>query len=85
MGDDIACVDLFCVLLVAQTRVRRLVAGGSDFVLRCFVGWVDDCGGGCDRKEVSMEAILCVAFCAFIVGIAIDKLKEEFEKEQQKQ
>ena len=52
MGGSIACVDCACVLLVAQTRVRRLVAGGSDFVLRCFVGWADDCGGGYDRKEV---------------------------------
>ena len=32
----------------------RFVAGGSDFVLRCFVGWADDCGGGCNGKEVSM-------------------------------
>ena len=71
MGDDIARVDCVCVLLVAQTRVRRLVAGGGCVFLRNFVGWVDDCGGGCDRKEVSMEAILCVAFCAFIVGIAV--------------
>ena len=52
MGDDIACVDFVCMLLVAQTRVRRLVAGGSDFVLRCFVGGADDCCGGYDRKEV---------------------------------
>ena len=52
MGDDIACVDCACMLLVEPTRVRRLVAGGSDFVLRCFVGWVDDCGGGYDGKEV---------------------------------
>ena len=54
MGDDIACVDLFCVLLVAQTRVRRLVACGGCIFLRNFVGWVDDCGGGCDRKEVEV-------------------------------
>ena len=52
MGDDIACVDWACMLLVAPTRVRHLVAGGSDFVLRNFVGRVDDCGGGYDRKEV---------------------------------
>lgn len=52
MGDDIACVDCACVLLVEQTRVRRLVAGGSDFVLRNFFRGVDDCGGGCDGKEV---------------------------------
>ena len=71
MGDDIACVDLFCVLLVAQTRVRRLVACGSCIVLRCFVGWDYDCGGGFDGKEVSMETIFCVGFCAFMVGIAV--------------
>ena len=52
MGGGIACVDCVCMLLLAQTRVRRLVAGGSDFVLRCFIGWVDDCGGGCGGKEV---------------------------------
>ena len=52
MGGGIARVDCACMLLVAQTRLRRLVAGGSDFVLRCFVGWVDDCGGGCYGKEV---------------------------------
>ena len=52
MGDVFARVDCVCMCRVAQTRVRRLVAGGSDFVLRCFVGWVDDCGGGYDRKEV---------------------------------
>ena len=52
VGGSIARSDWACMLLVAPTRVRRLVAGGSDFVLRCFVGWVDDCGGGYDRKEV---------------------------------
>ena len=48
----------------------RLVAGGSDFVLRCFVGWVDDCGGGYDRKEVSMEMIL-FAFFGFVLGLIV--------------
>ena len=71
MGGGIARVDLFCMLLVAQTRVRRMVACGGCIILRYFVGWVDDCCGGCDRKEVSMEAILCVGFCAFMVGIAV--------------
>ena len=52
MGVCIACVDFVCMLLVAQTRVRRVVAGCGCIVLRCFVGGVDDCGGGCDGKEV---------------------------------
>ena len=70
MGGGIARVDCVCVLLVAQTRLRRLVAGGSDFVLRCFVGGVDDCGGGCDGKEVSMEMIL-FAFFGFVLGLIV--------------
>ena len=65
MGDDIACVDCVCMLLVAQTRVRRLVACGSRIVLRCFVGWVDYCGGGCYGKEVSMWFVKFL--CGFIV------------------
>ena len=52
MGGGIARVDCACMLLVAQTRVRRLVACGGYFVLRCFVGGFDDCGGGCDGGEV---------------------------------
>ena len=52
MGGGIACVYLACMLLVAQTRVRRVVAGSGCIFLRYFVGWVDDCGGGYDRKEV---------------------------------
>ena len=52
MGGVFARVDFVCMLLVAPTRVRSLVAGGSDFVLRCFVGGYDDCCGGCDGKEV---------------------------------
>ena len=47
-----------------------MVACGSDFVLRCFVGWVDDCGGGCDGKEVIMEMIL-FAFFGFIIGLIV--------------
>ena len=54
MGGGIARVDCVCVLLVAQTRVRSLVACGGCIFLRCFVGGVDDCGGRCDGKEVSM-------------------------------
>ena len=70
MGDVFARVDCACMLLVAPTRVRRLVAGGGDFVLRCFVGRVDDCGGGYDRKEVSMEMIL-FAFFGFVLGLIV--------------
>ena len=54
MGGGIARVDCACMLLAEPTRVRRLVADGSDFFLRYFIGWVDDCGGGCDRKEVKL-------------------------------
>ena len=42
-----------------------MVAGGGYFVLRCFVGRVDDCGGGCDGKEVIMWFIKFL--CGFIV------------------
>ena len=52
VGGGIARVDCACMRRVAQTRVRRLVAGGSYFILRFFIGWVDDCGGGCYGKEV---------------------------------
>ena len=69
MGDDIACVDCACMLPVETTRVRRLVANCGCIILRCFAGGVDDCGGGCDGKEVDMEAILCVGFFAFFVGL----------------
>ena len=34
--------------------MRRLVACGCCVFLRNFVGGYDDCGGGCDGKEVSM-------------------------------
>ena len=61
----LAHVDCVCVLFVAQTRVRRLVACGGDFVLWFFVGWADDCGGGCDRKEVIMWFVKFL--CGFIV------------------
>ena len=52
MGGCIARVDCVCMCRVAQTRVRNLVAGGGCVFLRCFVGGADDCGGGCDGKEV---------------------------------
>ena len=45
--------------------MRRVVACGGDFVLWRFVRWVDDCGGGCDRKEVSMWFVKFL--CGFIV------------------
>ena len=70
MGGGIARVDCVCMCRVAQTRVRRLVAGGSDFVLRCFVRWAYDCSGGYDRKEVSMEMIL-FAFFGFVLGLIV--------------
>ena len=71
MGGGIARVDCVCVLLVAQTRLRRLVACGGCIVLRCIVGGVEDCGGGCDGKEVDMEVLFCVGFFSFLVGIII--------------
>ena len=54
MGDMLAHVDCVCMLLVAQTRLRRMVAGGGYFVLWFFVRGVDDCCGGCDGKEVEL-------------------------------
>ena len=71
MGGGIARVDCACMCRVAQTRVRRVVADCGCIFLWYFVRRADDCGGGCDGKEVDMEMILCVAFCAFIVGIAV--------------
>ena len=66
----LARVDCVCMLLVAQTRVRRLVAGCGCVILWFFVGWDDDCGGGCDGKEVNMEMIL-FGFFGFIFGIIV--------------
>ena len=54
MGGYFARVDCVCMCRVAQTRVRRVVAGGGYFVLWYFVGGIDDCGGGCDGKEVKL-------------------------------
>ena len=71
MGGGIARVDCVCMCRVAQTRVRRLVACGGCIVLWCFVGWVDDCCGGFDGKEVIMEVLFCVGFFSFLVGIII--------------
>ena len=65
MGDGIACVDCVCMCRVAQARVRRLVADCGNIVLWYFVGWYDDCGGGCDGKEVIMWFIKFL--CGFIV------------------
>ena len=55
---------------VAQTRLRRLVAGGCCIVLWYFVGGAADCGGGYDRKEVIMEIIL-FAFFGFVLGLIV--------------
>ena len=65
MGDDISRVYCVCMCRVAQTRLRRLVAGGCCIILRFFVCGVDDCCGGCDGKEVSMWFIKFL--CGFIV------------------
>ena len=65
MGDMLARVNCVCMCRVAQARVRRLVAGGGCFTLRCFVRGVDDCGGGCDGKEVIMWFVKFL--CGFIV------------------
>ena len=65
MGGCIARVDCVCMLLVAQTRLLRLVAGGGCIVLLNFIGGADDCGRGCDGKEVSMWFVKFL--CGFIV------------------
>ena len=92
MGYGIACVDCVCMLLVAQTRVLRLVAGGSDFVLRCFVGWDADCGGRCDGKEVSMWFVkfLCgfiVVMCtiSLLVGIIVFSVMYKRKKKEMRE
>ena len=96
MGDGIACVDCVCMCRVAQTRVRRLVADGGCIFLWYFVRWDDDCGGGCDRKEVSMWFVkfLCgfiVVMCtiSLLVGIIVFsimyKRKKKEMRERQKQ
>ena len=70
MGGGIARVDYVCMCRVAHTRMRRLVACGGYFVLRSFVGWDYDCGGGCYGKEVIMEMLL-FAFFGFVIGIIV--------------
>ena len=65
MGGGISRVDCVCMCRVAQTRLRRVVAYCGYFVLRCFIGGVDDCGGGCDGKEVDMWFVKFL--CGFIV------------------
>lgn len=70
MDVGIARSDCVCMCRVAQTRVRRVVACGGCIVLWCFVGRVDDCGGGCIRKEVIMGMIL-FAFFGFIFGVIV--------------
>ena len=65
MVGGIARVDCVCMCRVAQTRLRRLVAGCGYFVLLFFIRWAADCGGGCDRKEVSMWFVKFL--CGFIV------------------
>ena len=67
----LACVDCVCMCRVAQARMRRVVADCGYFILRCFVGWVDDCCGGYDGKEVDMEVLFCVGFFAFLLGLTV--------------
>lgn len=82
-------VDCVCMCRVAQARVRRLVACGGYFILRCFVGWDDDCGGGCDRKEVIMWFVkfLCgfiVVMCtiSLLVGIIVFSIMYKRKKKE---
>ena len=65
MGGGIARSDCVCMCRVAQARVRRLVAGSGDFVLRRFIRWATDCGGGCNGNEVIMWFVKFL--CGFIV------------------
>ena len=92
MGGDIARVDCVCVCRVAQTRVRRLVACGGYFVLWFFVGWVDDCCGGCDGKEVIMWFVkfLCgfiVVMCtiSLLVGIIVFSVMYKRKKKEMRE
>ena len=92
MGDNIARVDCACMLLVAQARVRRLVAYCGDFFLRCFVGWADDCCGGCNGKEVIMWFIkfLCgfiVVMCtiSLLVGIIVFSVMYKRKKKEMRE
>ena len=92
MGDLFALVDWSCMLLVAPTRVRHLVAYCGDFVLLCFVGWATDCGGGCDGKEVSMWFVkfLCgfiVVMCtiSLLVGIIVFSVMYKRKKKEMRE
>ena len=58
VGGVVARADCVCMCRVAQTRMRSLVADCGCVILWCFVGWVDDCCGGCDGKEVNVCGLL---------------------------
>ena len=92
MGGCIARVDCVCMCRVAQTRLQRLVACGGCIVLRCFIGWVDDCGGGYDGKEVIMWFIkfLCgfiVVMCtiSLLVGIIVFSVMYKRKKKEMRE
>ena len=92
MGGCIARVDCACMLLVAQTRVWRLVACSGYFVLWCFVRRATDCGGGCCGKEVSMCFVkfLCgfiVVMCAIslLVGIIVFSVMYKRKKKEMRE
>ena len=67
--------------------MRRVVAGGSGVVLRCFVGWDDDCGGGCDGKEVSMWYLylLCAIVGLSFGGLFVLFIFDFFQKDKQEE
>ena len=92
MGGGIACVDCVCMCRVAQTRLRRLVACGGYFVLRCFVGGATGCGGRCDGKEVDMWFVkfLCgfiVVMCtiSLLVGIIVFSVMYKRKKKEMRE
>ena len=92
MGGSIARSDCACMLLVETTRVRRLVADCGCIFLRCFIGWADDCGGGCGGKEVSMWFVkfLCgfiVVMCtiSLLVGIIVFSVMYKRKKKEMRE
>ena len=92
MGDVFARYDCVCMLLVAQTRLRRLVACSGDFVLWCFIRRATDCGGGCYRKEVDMWffKFLCgfiVVMCtiSLLVGIIVFSVMYKRKKKEMRE
>ena len=92
MGVGIACVDCVCMCRVAQARVQRVVAYCGCVILWCFVVWVDDCGGGCDGKEVSMWFVkfLCgfiVVMCtiSLLVGIIVFSIMYKRKKKEMRE